>query len=165
MKRQTSNDGDKVRRFTFDVCRLMFEINTPMKNFLNRWGPALGLMLIIFLFSSRSRDELPDFGLWDLFAKKSVHMVEYALLAVLMLRGVRGDAPGRPAHYGWAFALAVLYAMSDEYHQTFGPGRMGTWQDVGIDAVGATIALTLHYWRTRPLLLTPSPNKSEPHRL
>jgi VanZ family protein len=135
-----------------------------MKPFLYRWGPALSLMLIIFILSSRPREELPDLGLWDFLAKKSGHMIGYALLALGMLRGVRGEAPIRLAYYGWAVALTILYALSDEYHQTFVPGRTGMLRDVGIDAAGATIALTLRYWLTRTPLPTPSPNKSEPHR-
>jgi VanZ family protein len=40
-----------------------------------------------------------------------------------------------------AFVVSVLYAASDEYHQTFVPGRNGTPVDVGVDAVGALVAL------------------------
>lgn len=132
-----------------------------MKAFLSRWGPALSLMLVIFVFSAQPSDELPDFGVWDFLTKKSAHMIEYALLASCLLRGVRGEGPTRPAHYLWVMALTILYALSDEYHQTFVPGRMGTLRDVGIDVLGATTALTLHHWRIRPRPLTPFPNKSE----
>ena len=135
-----------------------------MKMFLFRWGPALGLMIVIFIFSAQPRGTMlvPDFKAWDFAIKKTAHVIEYALLAALMLRGARGESPLRPAHWLWAAALTLLYALTDEYHQTFVAGREGHLVDVGIDAVGVTIGLTLRYWRTRALL--PSPNKSEPRR-
>lgn len=136
-----------------------------MKPFLLRWGPAFALMLIIFIVSAQPKTELPDFGLWDFVVKKGAHVTEYALLAILMLKGARGDETARPSHIVWAFALTVFYAMTDEYHQTFVPGRMGHWPDVVVDALGATIGLTLHHWPTlRARLRFPSRNKSESSR-
>jgi VanZ family protein len=43
-----------------------------------------------------------------------------------------------------AFALAVLYAASDEFHQTFVEGRVGAIHDVAIDAIGAAIGIALY---------------------
>ncbi len=137
-----------------------------MKTFLTRWGPAIGLMLLIFIFSSQPKGTLfvPDLGLWDFVAKKSAHFTEYALLAAFMLRGLRGEAPLRPARLIWALVLTVLYAASDEYHQTFVPGREGRLLDVGIDALGAMISLVLQRRFLRFPLKHPSPNKSESSR-
>jgi VanZ family protein len=136
------------------------------KTFLTRWGPALLWMLIIFIFSSQPKGTLlvPDLGLWDFVVKKSTHFAEYALLAAFMLRGLRGDSPLRPAHLIWALVLTVLYAASDEYHQTFVPGREGRLLDVGIDGLGATISLVLQWRFPRFLLKSPSPSKSESSR-
>ena len=124
-----------------------------MMRFLCRWGPALGLVIIIFIVSSQPKSDVPDFGVWDLLVKKGSHMIGYALLA--------------RRHYVWALVLTALYAMTDEYHQTFVPGRGGNVWDVGVDALGATISLSLR-WRQalalqRPLA-TPSPSKTESSR-
>ncbi|HHH41229.1 MAG TPA: VanZ family protein, partial [Chloroflexi bacterium] len=40
-----------------------------------------------------------------------------------------------------SLALALLYAASDEYHQTFVPGRNGQWPDVVVDGIGGVIAI------------------------
>ncbi len=91
---------------------------------------------VIFAFSS-----IPSLsthlGTWDLILRKAAHMTEYAILAALLRRAA--------ASYGWAFALAVAYAASDEFHQTFVRGRHGSPVDVGIDAIG--VALGLMAWR------------------
>ena len=78
-------------------------------------------------------------GTWDYVLRKCAHMTEYGILAVLLVRAI--------GSYAWAFALAVAYGGTDEFHQTFVRGRHGSPVDVGIDAVGALIGLTL--WRSK----------------
>lgn len=105
-----------------------------------RWVPALILMIAIFAFSSRSSNELPDFGGWDYFVKKSAHGIGYGLLALAYLRAL----PNR--NYKLAWFLAVLYSLTDEFHQSFVPGRKASLIDVFVfDNLGAIIALFLHY--------------------
>ena len=103
---------------------------------VSRWLPVLVWAGVIFAFSS-----IPSLnsglGTWDLILRKCAHMTEYAILAVLLVRATRS--------YGWAFALTVAYAGTDEFHQTFVRGRHGSSIDVGIDAVGALIGLAV--WR------------------
>ncbi|MBM4422040.1 MAG: VanZ family protein [Chloroflexi bacterium] len=121
-----------------------------MRSMLWRWGPALAIMIAIFIASSQPSDDLPNFGLWDLLAKKGGHMIGYGLLAAAMLRGARGSAPLARAHVAWAFALTVLYAMSDEHHQSFVAGRGASAWDVGVDAAGAMLGLAVRVWRRSP---------------
>jgi len=98
-----------------------------------RWLLAvLVWMLIIFWFSSQP--QLPGFtdGLLDILFKKGGHLLAYGILWTLLRLGT-----GRP----WlALVITVLYAISDELHQTFVPGRNGWWVDVGVDAVGVFLA-------------------------
>ena len=139
-----------------------------MKTIIARWGPALALMILIFIISSQPKANIPEFGLWDLFVKKGSHLLGYGLLGGAMLRGVRGPAPLTLRQMGWAFALTAMYALTDEYHQTFVTGRGGNLWDVGVDAAGATIGLTLQGWRLARLrpasLAAPYQSKSESNR-
>ena len=95
---------------------------------------ALVWMAIIFWFSSQSRlFYLPE-DLLDVIFKKSAHALAYAVLWWLWWRAL-GRRP-------WlALALTLAYAISDEWHQTFVPGRHGQPFDVGVDSVGALLAL------------------------
>lgn len=115
-----------------------------MSRLLNRLPhtlPALTLMLVIFLFSSRSADELPNYGSWDYFVKKSAHAVGYGLLALSYLHAL----PRKKYFLAWI--LAVLYSATDEFHQSFVPGRNPSVVDVLVfDNIGAMIALFLHNW-------------------
>ncbi|GAB4398496.1 MAG: VanZ family protein [Anaerolineales bacterium] len=113
-----------------------------MKKLLNivpRWLPAFLMMLIIFGFSSRADNELPDFQTWDYFVKKCAHAVVYGLLALSYLYML----PGR--NYNLVWLLAVIYAVTDEFHQSFVPGRRASLIDVFVfDNLGAITALFLH---------------------
>jgi VanZ family protein len=78
-------------------------------------------------------------GYWWVFVK-GWHATEYAILlilgaAFLRWRGVRADRAGL-----WCLPLLALYAASDEWHQTFVPGRGGHFSDVCIDIGGACVA-------------------------
>lgn len=109
---------------------------------LPRWFPALTLMAVIFAFSSRSPDELPDFGGWDYFFKKGAHALGYGLLALSCLRAL----PKR--NYFLAWSLAILYSATDEFHQSFVPGRRAAITDVIVfDNLGAMLALGVNSLR------------------
>jgi VanZ family protein len=71
----------------------------------------------------------------------------YALLTFLWGRALRTTATPRQA-IALAFAAAVAYAATDEFHQHFVEGRHGTPVDVGIDALGAAAAALLIRRRT-----------------
>jgi VanZ family protein len=108
------------------------------------WLPVVLWAALIFAFSS-----VPDLGTglggWDLVLRKIAHAAEYAVLGALLARALR--SPGVAALAG------VLYAVSDEVHQAFIPGRLGSPIDVAIDAAGVVAGVVL--WeravRTRSL--------------
>jgi len=78
---------------------------------------------------------------WWLFVK-GYHVFEYFILTLLTINLLRNWVESKWA-FLYAFALAVSYASTDEWHQTFVPGRGGKWTDVVIDAGGATLAILL----------------------
>lgn len=75
-------------------------------------------------------------------ARKIGHMLEFA--------GLYGGYRYAGCNRGWAVSLAIMYAMTDEYHQTFVPTRAGTWADVAIDGCGVVLAVWAeHSWSVR----------------
>ena len=73
-------------------------------------------------------------GLWDLALRKLAHVAEYAVLGALLVRALDG-------HALVALALGVAYATTDEIHQHFVPGRVGSPVDIAIDAAGVLTGL------------------------
>jgi len=110
------------------------------RQLIERWGAAVLLMLAIFVLSSRTPAELPDFGWADRVLKKGGHMLGYGLLALSYWHGMRRQAHHKPL----AWALAVLYGATDELHQAFVPGRHPSAVDLLLfDSTGAALALWL----------------------
>jgi len=107
---------------------------------LHRWVPALAMMIVIFWFSSQPSDNLPNFNWADAIVKKGGHMVGYGLLASSYWYGFGWDKKKRP----FAWLLAVVYAITDETHQSFTSGRHPSIWDVLIfDNIGALTSLWL----------------------
>jgi VanZ family protein len=115
----------------------MASTNSPL-----RWIPALIMMGLIFLLSSLPASRLPDFGAVDFLVKKGSHATGYALLGLAYFYAL---PPRLSTGYRAAMALimALLFALSDEYHQSFVEGRTSSLRDVFIDGGGAMIALAV----------------------
>jgi len=90
--------------------------------------------------------------------RKTAHVTEYALLALLVWRALRKPTKRDARPWSWtqaglALAGASVYAMTDELHQALVPSRQGQWADVLLDASGSALALLLLWlvirWRRR----------------
>ena len=90
-------------------------------------------MALIFFLSAQPHLGT-DLGTLDVIGRKLAHMVEYGVLWFLWWRAL-----GRENALA-AAAIALLYAISDEFHQTFVDGRQGSPVDVLIDSAGIAIA-------------------------
>jgi VanZ family protein len=107
-----------------------------------RWILVVLWMGVIFYLSAQpDLPHHPEAAL-DVVIKKSGHMAEYGILAALAWWAWRGDQATTPTRaFLYAFVLAALYAVSDEGHQYFVPGRNPQPLDVGFDVVGAMLSL------------------------
>jgi VanZ family protein len=116
------------------------------------------MMVTIFGFSSIPSAEMPNFGLLDFIVKKGGHALGYGLLALAYLRGLKGDAKDIDSRwFSTACALAAMFSATDEFHQSFVPGRYPAVTDVLIDSLGAAVAMVLagrHYKQKRPTIET-----------
>jgi len=103
-----------------------------------KWLPALFMMIVIFWFSAHPASGLPNFDWADAIVKKSGHVIGYALLA-----GSYGYALGFRKDKRWlVWLFSILYAMTDEFHQSFSTGRHPSIWDVLIfDNLGTLISL------------------------
>ena len=136
-----------------------------MKAFVRYWLPVICWMAVIFIGSTdlmsapqTSRiigplvrwlkpDVSPEtIAQIQFFLRKAAHLTEYAVLAAVLWRALRGGT-----QFQWkmsTFAAAVLltcalFAATDEFHQSFVASRTASPIDVLIDVCGALIALAL----------------------
>ncbi len=106
------------------------------------WAPAAVWAAIIFVLSSIPARAFPATNL--LSYDKVIHALVYSVLGALSFVAIR-----RTSSLGviWiiavATAMAVLYGMTDEFHQLFVPGRSADWHDVVADGIGGLLGAAL----------------------
>ena len=97
-------------------------------------------MAVIFFFSG-----IPDLksGLeYDFFLRKAAHITEYFILTLLLYRAFKGTfSIGFFYLFILPAAASLIYAVSDEIHQSFVPGRTCTLRDIMIDSIGVACFL------------------------
>ncbi len=102
------------------------------------WLPPLAWMAMIFYFSHQpSLPRAPGYRL-DAVLKKLTHVAEYVVLFLLLFRAWRRARSASQA-LNLSLLTAVTYAISDELHQAWVPGRNANGRDVLIDASGALL--------------------------
>jgi VanZ family protein len=111
-----------------------------MRSALAAWLLVALWAAVIFVFSAVPHLHATE-GDSDLVLRKIAHLAEYAVLGILVLRALLASGVRRPE--ALALAVAVAYAATDEWHQSFVEGRNGRPLDVAIDAVGIGIGLLL----------------------
>jgi len=106
--------------------------------------PLVSYMLLIFALSSVSR--YPESCSWVFGLDKFVHTLEYYVLGCLLMRvlvtsphGVFAEAPAV-----FAMIFGTLYAIGDEWHQSFVPGRYASIYDLLFDMLGVAIAVVIY---------------------
>jgi VanZ family protein len=100
---------------------------------VSRYAPPLPVMALIYALSAQP-DLGTGLGVWDTVLRKLAHI---AIFGVLWLALARATDWRRPV---LATVIAVLYAISDEFHQTFVNDRHGSPLDVAIDTIGMGLA-------------------------
>lgn len=101
------------------------------------WLAVYGYMGLIFFLSGQS----PSVYRLALPSDKLMHFLEYMLLALLLVRALGKTSTGSAclALGITAFIIAVIYAASDEFHQSSVPGRNADALDWLADSFGAAL--------------------------
>lgn len=90
---------------------------------LQTWFPAVDSSFLTFI------------------VRKSAHIFAYFVLGVLTFRALRQTDLARLVL--WTAIICAIYAVTDEFHQLFVPGRSGEVRDILIDTVAATTGVIL----------------------
>lgn len=106
---------------------------------LKYWLPPILWGLIIFSFSSLQVGSSNEIYWKDFLIKKTAHVVEYAILAVLLYRAMINSEVNKKKAFFISIIIAGLYGLTDEFHQSFTPGREPKIRDVFIDTIGGSL--------------------------
>ena len=107
-----------------------------MRRLFVYYGPLVFYAVLIFGISSIPKLPSPDIGI--VFIDKVAHFLEYAVFVILALRAFARPpvAAGGDRLYLIGMLAALVYAVADEYHQSYVPGRTADWYDVIADSLG-----------------------------
>ena len=125
---------------------VMFQFSTQLWNSHNTKA-----ILELVLSAPFLPDMTASFELLNFTLRKTAHFTEYAVLTVIAYGAAAiGFQLAKARSLQLALAGAILFAISDEWHQRFVPGRTSTPQDVLIDIAGAAVVvLVITIWQAR----------------
>lgn len=138
------------------------------RNFYIKWLLAIVWMVVIFKFSNdpatvsdaKSGTVITMFDslglnlnsllgtLANFIVRKTAHFTEFLILYVFLYKALSESFPKKRVLI-MALIFTFLYACSDEFHQTFIPGREGRFRDVLIDTSGG-IAAFIYFYFSQP---------------
>lgn len=113
--------------------------------FLFYFIPPVIWMSVIYYFSSHTRTQLAEDQILNFLIFKSFHVIEYAILFFLIFRSSYFFKKNKfilSYRFILVFFITLLYAISDEFHQTLVPTREGIPRDVLIDLIGMIVMYT-----------------------
>ena len=85
-----------------------------------------------------------DIERFNVVVRKNAHFFAYLVLGVLLANGFKVAGFNGLKVYVWAVIFCILYAVSDEVHQLFVPGRGGQVRDVIIDTAGGAVGIFIY---------------------
>ena len=99
-------------------------------------------LLIIFMSSIPDKTVWGSGSLSEQIISNLAHIPAYALLTFLWLKSFAGtESKNNIIAFSLTLAGLVLFAVSDEIHQSFVPGRTASFMDIGLDLIGIFFGL------------------------
>lgn len=120
-----------------------------LKKLIRFWGPPFIWVVVIFLFSTLSTKPVSKIYWREFAVKKSAHMVEYGILSLLLYRALINSGVKKKWSLVIPIVFSLLYGISDEFHQSFVPGREPKVRDVVFDTIGSVLVI-LYIWKLLP---------------
>ena len=122
------------------------QIPTRVTRQLIAWAPAIGWAMVLFLLSSLSDSDLSSFAFSFSFPfdDKVMHLALYSVLGGTLQFGRLSSNSGL-AHWT-VIAIGIIYGVSDEWHQSFVPGRNPSAADLLADTMGVLMGYAFTYW-------------------
>jgi VanZ family protein len=110
-------------------------------------GAVTGWLLGQLLLSLHVHLSPQTFAIIHFLIRKIAHVSEYAMFGLLLYHSFqprRLEGWNARSAFG-ALVVAGFFSLTDEYHQSFVPGRTASLVDCGIDTAGALLGMILLY--------------------
>ena len=133
------------------------------------WALVISWMAVIFMLSSQVAEQSNELStgitqtvieiiqkatpFWEIgseqlnhILRKGAHFTAYMILGALVINALYKSFGIGKRYIFWGFMICVIYAVSDEVHQAFVPGRGPALKDVLIDSAGAFTGIISIYY-------------------
>jgi VanZ family protein len=107
------------------------------------WLPVFLWSGLIFWFSSVPGLESGLEVKTDFALRKLAHLAEYGILAILWIRALTAAELPRRRAFLFSILFCIAFAISDEIHQLYIPGREGKIYDILIDSLGVLLGAAI----------------------
>ncbi len=115
------------------------KVKNAVKYFIKIWVPFIVWIIVIYSFSSNPTAKTSEIHWQDFVLKKSAHIVEYFVFSLLLYRGLINSNVRADKAIIYVIFATFFYGLTDEWHQSFTPGREPRLRDVAIDTSGAVL--------------------------
>lgn len=128
----SSNDGPSSNKKSYAIVKVIEKAKAKTINLHNK--------------SSKDKQSLRRRKKMNVFIRKNFHFIEYLVLAIFI--GILIFACGYKEKdiVVYILFICLLYAVTDEFHQKFVPGRSSDVGDVLIDFLGAVVGTSIYYF-------------------
>ena len=115
---------------------------------LIHWRITFSYMLFIAILSHVPQDDLPSNTAFKInHIDYFFHLIEYSVLGFLLHRSFNDDESFSISPIIGSIIIGVIFAITDELHQFFVPGRNMSFADLCFDFIGINIGLLTSYHR------------------
>jgi len=104
---------------------------------------TIGYMLLITLLSHVPQEDLPKSDLDSI--DYTFHFAEYSILGFLLFRSITSDELLTFHPFYGSLWIGISFAILDEFHQSFVPGRHMSSTDVLFDSLGIVFGMFASY--------------------
>ncbi|MEK6898172.1 MAG: VanZ family protein [Nanoarchaeota archaeon] len=103
---------------------------------------AIEIFFISSISGSKAETKIP-------FIATAYHFIAFFLFSFFLFFSIKGSKKIRILHVIITPVFAVIYAISDEIHQSFVPLRNSSLSDVLIDSIGIIISIIIAFFMSK----------------
>lgn len=117
-----------------------------MKRIVYYWLPVFLWAFMIFGFSANPTGSVSEVHWQDFVVKKLAHVFVYGVLSTLLYRALKKSGVPKKKAITYSIYASIIYGITDEYHQSFTPGREPRARDIIFDTIGAVLSMSVVYY-------------------
>ena len=106
------------------------------------------IVVTVWNWFAKTRQEIPEslLDICETILRKAAHLFVFFVLGICTVNCIRQLTVKKLRAFWISLCWCSVYAVTDELHQLFVPGRAGMWQDWLIDTAGALLGIGVVFW-------------------